>query len=62
LVIPSIQTRRRKRVGGFAASTAGLLGYLILADPGWNLSAAYLIAASLATAMALMLMKESRCA
>lgn len=47
---------------GFAASTAGLLSYLILADPGWNLSPAYLLAASFATAMALMLMKESRCA
>jgi Gpi18-like mannosyltransferase len=47
---------------GFTASTVGLLSYLILADPGWNMSAAYLLAASLATVMALMLMKESRCA
>jgi Gpi18-like mannosyltransferase len=47
---------------GFAASTAGLFSYLILADPGWNLSPAYLLAASLATVMALLLMKESRCA
>ena len=47
---------------GFAASTAGLLSYLILAGPGWNMSAAYLVAASLATVMALMLIKGSRCA
>lgn len=47
---------------GFAASTAGLFSYLILADPGWNLSPAYLLAAGLATVMALLLMKESRCA
>ena len=47
---------------GFAASSVGLLAYLILADPGWNLSPGYLTAASLATAMALVLMKESRCA
>ncbi len=47
---------------GFAASTVGLLGYLILANPGWNLSPTYLLAASLATVTALMLMKESRCA
>jgi hypothetical protein len=47
---------------GFAASTVALLSYLILADPGWNISPAYLVAASLATAMALVLIKESRCA
>ncbi|MGZ5165787.1 MAG: hypothetical protein ACXWCQ_35275, partial [Burkholderiales bacterium] len=47
---------------GFVASTVGLLAYLILADPGWNMSPAYLLAASLATATALMLVKESRCA
>jgi Gpi18-like mannosyltransferase len=47
---------------GFAASTMGLLAYLILADPGWNVSPAYLLAASLFTVMALMLIKESRCA
>jgi hypothetical protein len=47
---------------GFGASTVGLLSYLILSDPGWNMSPAYLLAASLATATALMLMKESRCA
>jgi Gpi18-like mannosyltransferase len=47
---------------GFAASTVGLLSVLILADPGWNISPAYLLAASLFTVMALMLIKESRCA
>jgi Gpi18-like mannosyltransferase len=48
---------------GFAASTVGLLSYLLLADPGWNISPVYLLAASLAAAaMALMLLKESRCA
>lgn len=47
---------------GFAASTVGLLSYLILAGPGWNVSPAYLVAASLATVTALMLIKESRCA
>jgi hypothetical protein len=47
---------------GFAASTVGLLCYLILADPGWNMSPAYLVTASLFTAMALILVKESRCA
>jgi Gpi18-like mannosyltransferase len=47
---------------GFAASTVGLLSYLLLADPGWNTSPVYLLAASLAAAMALMLLKESRCA
>jgi hypothetical protein len=45
---------------GYAASTVGLLCYLILADPGWNLSPTYLLAASLATAMALLLVKQSR--
>jgi Gpi18-like mannosyltransferase len=47
---------------GFAASTVGLLSVLILAGPGWNISPAYLLAASLFTIMALMLIKESRCA
>jgi len=48
---------------GFAASTVGLLSYLLLADPGWNISPVYLLAASLAAAaMALVLLKESRCA
>ena len=47
---------------GFAASTAGLLAYLILAGPDGNMSPAYLVTASLAAVMALILMKESRCA
>jgi Gpi18-like mannosyltransferase len=47
---------------GFAASTAGLLSYLILADPDWKMSLAYLVTASLFTVMALFLIKESRCA
>jgi Gpi18-like mannosyltransferase len=47
---------------GFAASTVGLLSYLILADPGGSMPPAYLLAVSLATAMALILMKQSRCA
>jgi Gpi18-like mannosyltransferase len=47
---------------GFAASTVGLLSVLILAGPGWNISPAYLLAASLFTVTALMLIKESRCA
>jgi Gpi18-like mannosyltransferase len=47
---------------GFAASMAGLFSYLLLADPDWNMSPAYLVTASLATVMALILMKESRCA
>jgi hypothetical protein len=47
---------------GFAASTVGLFFYLFLADPGWNMSPAYLLAMSVATAMALMVVKESRCA
>ncbi len=47
---------------GFAASTVGLLFYLMLADPGWNLSPTYLLAASLVTATAFILVKESRCA
>jgi Gpi18-like mannosyltransferase len=46
---------------GLAASTAGLLFYLFLAAPGWNMSATYLLATSAATAMALMVMKGSRC-
>jgi len=40
----------------------GLFSYLHLADPGWNMSSAYLLAASLAMVMAFMLLKESRCA
>jgi hypothetical protein len=36
--------------------------YLFLADRGWNMSPAYLLAMSVATAMALMVVKESRCA
>jgi Gpi18-like mannosyltransferase len=47
---------------GFAASNAGLFSYLFLADPGWNMSPAYLTAAILVTVMALMLIRESRCA
>ena len=47
---------------GLAATTMGLLSYLIFAGPGWNMSPAYLLAAGLATAMALLLVKESRCA
>ena len=45
---------------GFVASSAGLLSSLIVAGPGGNISPAYLIAASLFPAMALMLMKGSR--
>ncbi len=47
---------------GFAASTMGLLSYLILADPGWNMSPAYLLATSFAVVMAFMIVTESRCA
>jgi Gpi18-like mannosyltransferase len=45
---------------GFAASTAGLLCYLVFAGSGWNMSPAYLLATGLATAMTLRLFKESR--
>jgi Gpi18-like mannosyltransferase len=45
---------------GLAGSTAGLLFYLILAGPGMNVSATYLLATAVATTMALMVMKESR--
>jgi Gpi18-like mannosyltransferase len=47
---------------GFAASTAGLLAYLILADPEWNMSPAFLVAAGFATVMAFTLIRQSRCA
>ena len=47
---------------GFAATTVGLFCYLMLTDSGWNMSPAYLLVAGLATVMALVLMKESRCA
>ena len=47
---------------GFTASTTGLLSYLILADPGSDMSLAYLLATSFATAMAFMIIKASRCA
>lgn len=45
---------------GFTVSTAGLLCYLVLAGSGWNMSPAYLIAAGLATAMTVRLLKESQ--
>ncbi|MBR0957872.1 hypothetical protein JQ566_10995 [Bradyrhizobium japonicum] len=47
---------------GFAASTAGLFSYLLLAGAGLNVSPAYMLAAGLAALMALLLVKESRCA
>ena len=47
---------------GFAASTAGLFSYLLSAGAGLNVSPAYMLAAGLATAMTLLLVKESRCA
>ena len=47
---------------GFAASTVGLFSYLLLADPGWNASPTFLLAASVTTFMTLTLMRESRCA
>ncbi|MHB0771499.1 hypothetical protein [Bradyrhizobium sp. 5.13L] len=47
---------------GFAASTAGLFSYLLFAGAGLNVSPAYMLAAGLATAMTLLLVKESRCA
>jgi Gpi18-like mannosyltransferase len=46
---------------GFAASASGLLSYIVLADPGWNMSPAYLVTAGLTAATALVLLKESRC-
>lgn len=47
---------------GFTVSTAGLFSYLMIAGAGWDMSPAYLLAAGLATAMTLLLVKESRCA
>ncbi|UWU91959.1 hypothetical protein [Bradyrhizobium sp. CB1015] len=47
---------------GFAASTAGLFAYLLVAGAGLNVSPAYMLAAGLAALMALRLVKESRCA
>lgn len=47
---------------GFAASTAGLFSYLLFAGAGLNVSPAYMLAAGVATAMTLLLVKESRCA
>lgn len=47
---------------GFLASSGGLLSYLTLAGPDPNISAAYLIAASLVPATAFMLVNRSRCA
>lgn len=47
---------------GFTASTAGLFSYLLFAGPGLNVSLAYMLVAGLATAMTLLLVKETRCA
>ncbi|MGY3031605.1 Gpi18-like mannosyltransferase [Bradyrhizobium sp. USDA 4354] len=47
---------------GFAASTAGLFSYLLVAGAGLNVSPAYMLAAGLAALMTLLLVKESRCA
>jgi Gpi18-like mannosyltransferase len=44
----------------FVASTAGLLTYLTYTGPGWIISPAYLFAASLVPAMALVLVNRSR--
>ncbi|WP_249149797.1 hypothetical protein [Bradyrhizobium liaoningense] len=46
---------------GFTASTAGLFAYLLSAGADLNVSPAYMLAAGLATAMTLLLVKESRC-
>ncbi|AWM03574.2 hypothetical protein [Bradyrhizobium amphicarpaeae] len=45
---------------GFTASTAGLFSYLLFVGPGLNVSLAYMLVAGLATAMTLMLVKETR--
>jgi Gpi18-like mannosyltransferase len=45
---------------GFVASTVGLLSYLIFAHPQWNMTPAYLVAATFATVMVFTLIKESR--
>jgi len=47
---------------GFTASTAGLFSYLLFAGPGLNVSLAYMLVAGLATAMTLLLVKETRSA
>lgn len=46
---------------GLAASIAGLSVWLFLAGPGLNMSTTYLLATGVATAMALMVVKGSRC-
>lgn len=45
---------------GFIVSIAGLLCYLALAGSGWNMSATYLVATGVATAMTVRLLKESQ--
>ena len=45
---------------GFTASTAGLFSYLLFAGPGLNVSLVYMLVAGLATAMTLLLVKETR--
>jgi Gpi18-like mannosyltransferase len=47
---------------GYAASTAGLFAYLLLADAGENMSLTYLLFTGLVVATALMVIKGSRCA
>jgi Gpi18-like mannosyltransferase len=44
---------------GFIAATAGLFAYLLFAGAGLNISPAYMLAAGLAAAMTLLLLKES---
>jgi len=45
---------------GFAVSNLGLLSYLMLADPEWSISLAFLATAGFATVMAFTLINESR--
>jgi hypothetical protein len=46
---------------GFIVSIAGLLANLVFEGASWNMSPVYLLTASLATVMTLLLLKESRC-
>jgi drug/metabolite transporter (DMT)-like permease len=45
---------------GFIAATAGLFCYLLFAGAGLNVSPAYMLAAGLAAATTLLLLKEQR--
>jgi hypothetical protein len=45
---------------GFIVSIAGLLSNLVFEGASWNVSPVYLLTASLATVMTLLLLKESR--